>query len=189
MKHVDKYYQIIVERSNLDFYDFHLNQLSTDASYHVLSDMYHFAKSVENLLSNNTHASYTMVVFDIDGFGKINDLYGHRMGDELLCHINKTLKSLIQNPNLYCRVYDDNFALFLENYKKIDIALLVIQLTEEISNYNPQLAAKLSFGICNAGKEGLDIPSLCSRAYYAKSTIKGIDYQLLANYDELPEIL
>lgn len=185
---IENFYKIIVERSNPTFYD-SLNQLSFNDSEIPISDMNNFIESAEKLLKNNKNGkTYTMIVFDIDNFREINSLYGYSTGNDILNHIAKILSSYIREPNLYCRVYDDNYALFLENYREIDIALLVIYLTEEISNYYIDLKTKLSFGICKTEPEDRNILSICSKAYFAKSTIKGKEHQLLANYDEVVEL-
>lgn len=183
---IKNYYNIIIERSNLAFFDFNLESSPADAPNTKISDMQRFSVTAERLLKQNFfHHAYTMVVFDIDCFKKMNECLGYSHGDELLRYIEKTLQTYISAPNLFCRVHDDNFALFLEDYKEIDIALLVIQLTEEISKFASHVDINLSFGICKAEFAELDIPSLCSRAFYAKSTIKGKEQQLLADYDEV----
>ena len=177
---IKNYYNIIIERSNLAFFDFNLGM-----NPHI-SDMQRFSIAAEQLLKQNLfHHAYTMVVFDIDCFRKVNEIIGYSRGDDLLQYIEHTLQTYISVPDLYCRVHDDNFALFLADYKEIDIALLVIQLTEEISKFASPVDINLSFGICKAEFAELDIPSLCSRAIYAKSTIKGKEQQLLADYDEV----
>lgn len=180
---IESFYNIIVERTNPNFYR-NLNPLSFNESDVPIANMKLFVESAERRLKNNSdNKAYTMIVFDIDSFSEINALYGRTTGNELLEHIAKILSSYVREPNLFCRVHDDNFALFLENYNKIDTALLVINLAEEISNYD--MEAKLSFGICKVAPEDKDILSLCSKAFYAKSTIKGNEHQLLANYDEV----
>lgn len=186
---IKNYYNIIIERSNLAFFDFNLGINPLDSSHTQISDMQRFSVKAEQLLKQNLfHHAYTMVVFDIDCFRKVNEIIGYSRGDELLQYIEHTLQSYVSAPDLYCRVHDDNFALFLADYKEIDIALLVIQLTEEISKFTSPININLSFGICKAEFAELDIPSLCSRAFYAKSTIKGKEQQLLADYNEVIQI-
>ncbi|HWT74070.1 MAG TPA: diguanylate cyclase [Mobilitalea sp.] len=177
--------KLLVDRSRLSFYEHYLNNVSFDTFNSQTSEPNQFIEAAQGLLkSKNNKNSYTMVVFDIDQFRNVNEFYGYPAGNELLYYIGVKLASKLEASNLFCRLCDDNYAVFLENYREIDIALLVIHLTEEISNYYPELQLKLSFGICRAEQSDVNITSLCSRAYYAKSTIKG-KLQLLANYDEV----
>ncbi|MCI0182786.1 GGDEF domain-containing protein [Sulfoacidibacillus ferrooxidans] len=51
-------------------------------------------------------------VFDVDGFKMINDTYGHRMGDRVLCHIVETAKSTITDSDMvFARYGGEEFIL------------------------------------------------------------------------------
>lgn len=160
--------------------------ISFQHSNSSISDLNLFTTSAENMLNQKeSNSSHIMIVFGIDNFNDINACYGNDSGNELLKYVHLTLKSYIPAPNLFCQLQSDSFAIFLEDYKNIDLALLAIQLTEEISNYNPKYMAKLSFGICKALPSDTNISPLCSRALYAKRTLKMKAPQLLADYNEL----
>lgn len=176
---------IINELSNLTFYN-NLNKLSLSNFNTYFADIKQFISSAEGFLnSRHGNNSYTIIVFDINKFSDINKVHGSSVGDSLLKHIDLILKSHIHDPYLYCRIDEENFAVFLENYKDIDIALLAIYLSEEISIINKEIKPKLSFGICKAKTPDLNITSLYNRAFYAKSTITKNDRKLLANYNEI----
>jgi diguanylate cyclase (GGDEF)-like protein len=151
-----------------------------------ISDIFHFEASAKKMLNNKSDfISHIMIVFGIDNFKEINESYGYAVGNELLSYVQIILNSNIEKPHLYCQLYSDSFAIFLENYKDIDLALLTIQLTEEISSYHIDIKPKLSFGICKATTSDLNIPSLCGRALYARRTIKTDAGQLMADYHEI----
>lgn len=141
-----------------------------------------FQESAEATLKNGKDHSHTMIVFDIDKFHDIIEYYGYDTANEVLAQIELILKAYIQQPSLYCRLCNDNFVILLQDYKDIDVAMLAIQLTEELSGYYAD--TKLSFGISKADT-GADISSLYRRAYYAKNTVKGRGRHLLANFNEI----
>ena len=185
---IKNYYNIIVDRSNLAFYDYNPNNTLPEVSTIELNDMYCFTLSAGSLLKNSVACNvYDMIVFDIDNFSDINKTYGYNVGDELLEYIEQTLHSILPTTSLFCRMHDDNYALLLENCSEIDIALLVIQLTEEINRFRTSFQVQLSFGITKVDSSENNIPSICTRAFYAKSTIKG-QKNLLANFDEIVNI-
>ncbi|MHB8132352.1 MAG: GGDEF domain-containing protein [Mobilitalea sp.] len=182
----DKNDLILHKWSNFTFYDTNLNKTIIHVPNTNFSGMYHFTVTAERLMKNNLqNNSYTMIVFDINLLSDIKDAYDHAIFNALIHHVLTTLQTNILKPNLFCRINDDNFAIFVENYKAIDIALFVINLKEEISSYNPELTIKLTFGICPVDNPKIDIPSLCKLAFYAKSTLIGQSVRFLANYDEL----
>jgi GGDEF domain-containing protein len=182
MQSMETYNNVFDKYSNPIFFYDNLNKTSLNTSG---TGIFHFTEAAEKLLkSNPENNSYALLAFDIDQFSEINKLYGSSLTNELITHINSILKNHIKEPNLFCNI-NENFAILLENYKSIDIAMLVIQLSEEISCLYPELKIKLAFGICMAGQFEQKFSSLYKRAFYAKNTIKGQDQQLLANYTEL----
>jgi len=58
---------------------------------------------------------YGLYVMDLDLFKSINNLYGHKFGDNLLILIAKRLKSLVRDTDIVCRTSGDNFAIFIKN--------------------------------------------------------------------------
>lgn len=46
---------------------------------------------------------YTLVILDVDYFKKVNDSYGHTIGDEVLQFIAGKLKEVVGAEDLACR--------------------------------------------------------------------------------------
>ncbi|MEZ6241552.1 MAG: GGDEF domain-containing protein [Phycisphaerales bacterium] len=53
----------------------------------------------------------TVMVFDIDGFKRYNDEYGHAAGDEILIETVRLLRSVIRPSDRVCRIGGDEFAV------------------------------------------------------------------------------
>lgn len=56
----------------------------------------------------------SLIYIDIDKFKSLNDTYGHRMGDLLLCEIASRLKHLLRDSDTVARLGGDEFVLMLE---------------------------------------------------------------------------
>jgi diguanylate cyclase (GGDEF)-like protein len=54
-----------------------------------------------------------LVMFDVDHFKRVNDGYGHPVGDEVLVEIAKVARRLIRNEDVFARYGGEEFALIL----------------------------------------------------------------------------
>ncbi|WP_227857868.1 MULTISPECIES: EAL domain-containing protein [unclassified Clostridioides] len=126
-----------------------------------------FEYDVTNLLrktsQDNKHA---MVIFDIDKFKAINDIYGHKRGNLILKNIADTLNELTDSNETFARVSADNFNILLTYNTKEDIINTIkkIMINNELVN--------LSFGIYEIKDKALSVSAYSDRASLAKSSIK-----------------
>ncbi len=77
-----------------------------------------------------------MLMIDIDHFKKVNDQYGHIIGDEVIVKIGEILKRKFRNEDLIARMGGEEFAVLLVNldYKASEIrAKELIRTIEEAS--------------------------------------------------------
>jgi diguanylate cyclase (GGDEF)-like protein/PAS domain S-box-containing protein len=69
-----------------------------------------------------------VVLFDIERFHTINDTFGRQAGDELLKHLAKRWRSVIEESHLLCRLGGDQFGVLMLNVKtEDDVARLIEQ--------------------------------------------------------------
>jgi|GEM_PF-549835 diguanylate cyclase (GGDEF)-like protein/PAS domain S-box-containing protein len=61
-----------------------------------------------------------LIFIDLDDFKLINDLLGHKAGDEVLCEVTKRIESRIRASDLFGRLGGDEFVLFLEDIEGVD---------------------------------------------------------------------
>lgn len=71
---------------------------------------------LEHAISKNLRKKTigSLIFIDIDKFKWLNDNYGHRMGDLLLCEIAARLKRLLRTSDTVARLGGDEFVLMLE---------------------------------------------------------------------------
>jgi diguanylate cyclase (GGDEF)-like protein len=76
---------------------------------------------------------FSMMLFDIDNFKKINDTYGHNVGDEVLKEISKTIKSSIRKTDLAFRYGGEEFAILFPKTHLLEAYKIADRLKETIS--------------------------------------------------------
>lgn len=55
--------------------------------------------------------SFALVGFDVDKFKLINDHYGHVAGDEMLCHVARTVQGHLEPGDVFVRMGGDEFCI------------------------------------------------------------------------------
>lgn len=135
-----------------------------------------------NLPNFSIGAPLTMFYFDLDDFKKINDSFGHVVGDELLCKfshkISHYLSSLRKTPQNYVfsRLSGDEFSLVFKGLDEKQIDILTKQIfngfKQRISLSSCEVKISVSLGIATSNPQVNSFGKLMSRAdsamYYAK---------------------
>ena len=102
--------------------------------------------------ARRNNAPLSVIMMDIDRFKKINDEYGHSVGDDALCHFAEILKEARRTEDILARVGGEEFTLVLPGVELADALKLADQLCAKIErSAMPVAAAKLrmtaSFGV------------------------------------------
>lgn len=68
-----------------------------------------------------------ILFFDLDDFKKVNDSYGHGVGDALLVQASKRFEGILRKTDLACRFGGDEFVVMLNMVEDIDGAIRVAE--------------------------------------------------------------
>lgn len=71
---------------------------------------------------------FSVVFIDLDGFKKVNDQYGHRVGDILLKEVAQFLRKSIRNTDLLFRYGGDEFTILALNTSEKEAEKMAIKL-------------------------------------------------------------
>ncbi|WP_297456489.1 diguanylate cyclase [Persephonella sp.] len=106
-----------------------------------------------------------LIIFDIDHFKKINDTYGHQVGDYVLKTIAKIVKENIRDTDIFARWGGEEFVIIAPETDISGTRILAEKLRKKIEEYNFDKVGKVtsSFGVTEATPE--DTPdSIVQRA-------------------------
>lgn len=94
----------------------------------------------------------TVCFADIDGLKKINDTYGHGVGDNMIRTVAGIIKNQLDGAGDVCRLGGDEFVLILPGYTKDKAMLLAAQIEKAVdqSFFNDSGAISISFGFKEA---------------------------------------
>ncbi|MGE4419829.1 MAG: diguanylate cyclase [Sulfurimonas sp.] len=140
------------------------------ASTDSLTGLYNRGKFLELYLSSfatmqDRGNSMSFILADIDHFKKINDNYGHNVGDEVLVLIAHELQKTLRNIDIVCRWGGEEFVVLLPATELENAVILAEKLRAHIEALALQKVGKVtsSFGVTKVYADD-DIKSLVERA-------------------------
>ena len=112
--------------------------------------------------------TFSIMFLDLDGFKKVNDTYGHEVGDQLLKTLGSLLKECIRDEDTLSRISGDEFVILLENssYKNAEGVARKIQakLMQSVFIQGIELKIDISLGIAVYPDDGTEISELLRKA-------------------------
>ncbi len=97
-----------------------------------LPNRFSLYRDFDSRTEENPHP-FALLFFDLDGFKRINDLYGHGSGDELLQKIAERLTDIeIKESHRFYRIGGDEFILLVDYSNPNEISKIVEQIMQEI---------------------------------------------------------
>jgi diguanylate cyclase (GGDEF)-like protein len=127
-----------------------------------------------------------LAIIDIDHFKRINDTYGHLIGDEVLLLVSRLMKETFRLDDQLFRFGGEEFVVVLQPTTLEDASMVLDRFRRIVEEYNFPLAGKLTASLGFTHIEHYDNPSdLLDRAdkalYYAKENGRN----RMENYESL----
>jgi len=80
-------------------------------------------------------ASHGVLMLDLNGFKRINDVFGHAAGDEVLIHVAARLSRAIREGDIVARLGGDEFAILATHLPSAETATgLALRIIDEFKN-------------------------------------------------------
>lgn len=121
---------------------------------------------LENKLTDSKvmNISFSIIFFDIDHFKKINDFYGHNVGDSVLIELAELIQRNLDIRELFGRWGGEEFIIITDVSAK-DATELAEYLRQKVAEHEFQGVGRLtaSFGVADSQPED-NIDSLLNRA-------------------------
>ncbi|WP_394181798.1 GGDEF domain-containing protein [Marinomonas posidonica] len=89
----------------------------------------------ELALANRGH-HFSLILLDVDHFKKINDTYGHDVGDNVLKLLANTLRNCLREIDVLFRVGGEEFAVLVKDTSLQDASMLAEQLRKKVEALN-----------------------------------------------------
>jgi diguanylate cyclase len=180
-------------KSQLDSTVFEINMLSKeleeikqDAKTDMLTSLLNrrgFDRAITHTVETikTTHEPLSIIMLDIDLFKKVNDTYGHLIGDNVLKMLSKLIKDYIKGKDIAARFGGEEFIIALPQTPIKGAYALAEQIRVSLEKLNLKIKATgksieqitISLGVA-LYKDGESIEAFIKRAddalYHAKNT-------------------
>jgi len=90
-----------------------------------------FFDRLEQIIRSSRRAkqSFALLFIDLDDFKRINDTYGHLVGDQVLKDVSGFLRNAVRDSDTVARLAGDEFTIILENVQAIENVKVIAEKT------------------------------------------------------------
>jgi len=101
----------------------------------------------------NTH--FSLILVDVDHFKKINDTYGHKIGDDVLVNLAIIFKQNIRQLDLVARWGGEEFLIICPETNKLKAAILAEKIKDIIEQFkfSEKFTLTCSFGVAESATD------------------------------------
>lgn len=145
--------------------------------------------------SHRSGRNGALLVLDIDAFKRINDRYGHSVGDQVLMQISQRIADSIRETDALARTGGDQFALLLEDLSspetpRIVAAKIVDAVTRPVQIAGNAERLTMSIGIAVFGPGQVDsVETILRKAETALDQAKTSGRGVMRYYDPLKDVM
>lgn len=99
---------------------------------------------------------FTLAIGDIDNFKKVNDVYGHNVGDDVLVMVAKTIRQTLPDKGILCRWGGEEFLILIRDteentipiIEKVRDAVSKQRVLVERQEGDMELGVTMTYGVC-----------------------------------------
>jgi diguanylate cyclase (GGDEF)-like protein/putative nucleotidyltransferase with HDIG domain len=166
-------------------------RLELQAQTDSLTGLYNHRYFHENLRAELTRASrnrdsVALLMLDIDDFKKVNDIFGHGIGDQVLRELAEHLKASVRGSDVVCRLGGEEFGVVMGSCGSGDALGLAKRLAERLLETEFGSAGKItiSVGVAVGPKNASNPRELIACAEAAMMTAKARGKDRIVLFDE-----
>src|SRR5688500_13154085 len=135
---------------------------------------------------SSAHESVGLVMMDIDDFKKVNDVYGHGVGDQMLAGLADELRAAVRSTDVVCRIGGEEFAVIVPAGQAKHALALATPLTQRPDLVEIEGAGRISvsIGISHGPEQAANARELIACAEAAMMTAKARGKNQVCLFDE-----
>lgn len=148
-----------------------LHKLSVTDSLTNIYNRRYFFEIVDNMISLaiREQKKVSLLMIDIDHFKKVNDVFGHQVGDFILVSFVDEVKKVMRKSDIFARVGGEEFSILLHDTSLEGARIISEKIREKIENreftYNgDSIKITVSIGVSELNQNNNSVESLYKQA-------------------------
>jgi diguanylate cyclase (GGDEF)-like protein len=132
------------------------------------------------------HDTVALLMLDLDDFKKVNDVYGHGIGDQFLHDVAEALRASVRGTDVVCRVGGEEFAVILPSGDLPSSRALAERISDRLGELDAEATGRItvSTGIAIGPEHAANPRELVACAEAAMMTAKTRGKGLVVPFDE-----
>jgi|GEM_PF-6521526 len=122
-------------------------------------------------LTRRVHLPCSLIMIDIDHFKRVNDRYGHPVGDQVIRETVRVIQSALREADLFGRIGGEEFTVFLSN-ANLESSLMaaervrsaIEQTRVSVQGLEMPICFTISLGVANVQTDVDSLEALLARA-------------------------
>ncbi|HEX6699332.1 MAG TPA: diguanylate cyclase [Gaiellaceae bacterium] len=150
-------------------------QAQTDSLTGLYNHRYFHERLREELRrASRSHDSVAVLMLDIDDFKRVNDVYGHGTGDEVLRSLAAALRATVRSSDVVCRLGGEEFGVIVTAFNDESALALSRRVTDSLAAIDFGFAGTVtvSVGIAQGPEHAMNPRELVACAETAMMTAK-----------------
>jgi diguanylate cyclase (GGDEF)-like protein len=147
-----------------------------------------FHERLRRALANasRSHEAVSILMLDIDDFKRVNDIYGHGAGDEILRSLADALKDAVRSSDVVYRLGGEEFAIVIVSRAIENAEQLAHRLVERVAaaEFEPAGRITISVGLARGPEHAMNPRELIACAEAAMMTAKARGKNQIVLYDD-----
>ncbi len=135
---------------------------------------FHERLRAELTRASRSHDAVAVLMFDLDDFKRVNDVYGHAQGDELLIEVGRLASEIVRGSDVVCRIGGEEFGVIMPSCDARDALGLAIRLVRRLADteFDPTGRVTISLGVAEGPQHAMNPRDLIACAEAAMMTAK-----------------
>ncbi len=140
----------------------------------------------ELTLASRSRDPVAVLMFDLDDFKRVNDVYGHGAGDQVLVQVARIARETVRGSDVVCRIGGEEFGVIMPSCETGGALGLAARLTERLreADLEPAGPMTVSIGISQGPQHAMNPRELIACAEAAMMTAKAHGKNQTVLYDD-----